>query len=125
MKRQEVAARIFDLLAANPNGVTMPEMCERLDRSPRIVQQGIQALRAILADDDSINVVADPVKRGPWQYRLVGTRVEAKPWGDMAVGGIVGYLRTVSNVYQSISGAKAGRIVRRLDFVIAELSEEL
>lgn len=131
MKGQAVAARIFDLLADNPGGLTIDQMADALHVSHRQIGHGIRALRIVLGDTDTISLVADPDHghKEPWTYRLVGTLDEVIPWTGFSIKHIEARITTTAAVVAPMTAGDARttetRKARLIHRSLSRLSEDL
>jgi len=120
--------RLYDLLATRD--CTKPEMCVDLGCGSRRADEIIRALRRLLGEDDTINVVAIPQHGGPWLYRLVGTYTDAKPWTVNRTLDVRSRLETINEVIASIARGADGRttdgkMVRIVQRTLARAMEDL
>ena len=122
---------LFDLLAAEPDGLTIPEMTEALSVGQTRIQQAIRDLRLFLGEFDSINVINERQGRGePHRYRLVGTFNESREWVIGRINDTESRLKTLGAVSASLVAATDGRSAegkraRLISKVVTRLVEDL
>jgi plasmid maintenance system antidote protein VapI len=72
MSGGDLAGEIFDDFVAHPDGLTVHDLAEDLHLPLDAIRRGIRETRLILAEDDTLFILADPQgPREPWLYRLV------------------------------------------------------
>ena len=74
---------LFDLLVANPTGVTVDDMMDLYGWTHGEANNAIRDLRQFLGTTDNINLPCDPQGKGErWLYRLVGTLDDVRGWNE-------------------------------------------
>ncbi len=98
------------LLADSPAGMTINEMCRTLNWNPATTRRAIRALRLVLGDADTINVVCEPTEhRQQWAYRLVGHLNEAQWYTSNRIDDLEARVVTQSAIARSIEAGTDGR----------------
>lgn len=129
--RTERVGALFDLLAGEPDGLTVTDMRCALGCGVTATEQAIRDLRLTLGDSDSINVVCDPQGQGEeWRYRLVGDLDGNRRWIANRLGDTESRLRTMRAVATSLVAATDGRTLdgrraRLIDKALRRLVEDL
>lgn len=75
----DLAGKVYDLLADAPEGLTMEDIAEQLSMPRDAIRRAVRAARMTLSDADTLFILAEPQgARQPWRYRLVdgGTLVD-------------------------------------------------
>lgn len=109
--RQKQMTHLFDLLVANPDGVTVDEIVDGLGLRRGSVRLLIRMFRREFASQD-VNLVCDrPAGGGQWLYRLVGDPTEAAPWVAYRRRSLDGQFVTFLAVVESLANATDGRSV--------------
>jgi hypothetical protein len=129
----DLSGQIFDFAATRPEGFTRAELNEAIGYHPRCtLDRAIRQLRLILADDDSINLIANkpPIAGGQWVYQLVGTVADATWWSNNRRRDCETRLRTILAVNRSVAAGTAprtidGRRARLMDKSLTRLIEDL
>jgi hypothetical protein len=130
------AGEIFDALVAAPNGMTKTELCAQLSYTNKQFVDGIRAARLVLADNDTVFILADPDTRyrGTWRYRLVGgaTLVDAEQsgWTANRIGDAQSRVQLLAKAMAVAKratkpGTVLGRKAREMERVLRHLVEDL
>ena len=129
------AGRIYDALAAAPDGLDIRELAYELGEEQWTVRPAIRTLRVMLADNgDTISVPAIKQGGGLWKYKLVTGHEDTQEWVANRVGDAETRMETIELTMQSVVEAesigeddalyvKAKKIHRTLAYLRAELSE--
>lgn len=104
---------LFDLLVANPNGITVNEMMDQLGWSHRQCNDAVHDLRLFFADtSDTINVTCDPQgSRQRWLYTLVGSLAKVRGWTANRLRDSESRIRTMQSVMHAVVTATNARTV--------------
>jgi hypothetical protein len=128
----DTAGRLFDYAVTRPEGFTRGEACAALGVSHYTFKRAAHKLRLILADDDTINLIANrpPLWRDQWLYQLVGNTADAMWWSTNRRKDSETRLRTIHAVNRSmVAGTTArtldGRAARVIDKGLGRLIEDL
>jgi hypothetical protein len=101
---------LFDLAVANPDGVTVDEICYELDITHHQANEAIRDLRHFLGDTDTINFPCDPAGRGErWVYKLVGDLDGTRVWNANRVRDAESRFRTMDSMMESIVRSYKGQ----------------
>lgn len=111
MNVDDRAGLLFDFLVANPEGVTIHEICADQNMNQTKAKDVIRALRDLLGSDDTINLVCEPQGIGPWLYRLEGNPDGARWWQINRIQDTERRIRTQHAVCSSISAELDARTV--------------
>jgi len=108
----ELVGRLFDYAVTQPEGFTNVEAAKALEISVDRFNRAVHRIRIMLADDDSINLIATrEFPQQPWRYQLVGTLAESLWWISNRERDSETRLRTMAAVMKSIVNATDGRTV--------------
>ena len=122
---------LFDLLVANPTGVTVDDMMDLYGWTHGEANNAIRDLRQFLGTTDNINLPCDPQGKGErWLYRLVGTLDDVRGWTSNRIGDAETRMRTMQAMMASIVSATSGRTLagrkaRVMDKALRRLVEDL
>jgi anaerobic glycerol-3-phosphate dehydrogenase len=122
---------LFDLLASEPDGLTITDIMTGLDCARRQANTAIHDLRIVLGDSDTINITCDPQgEREKWNYRLVGDLDGNRRWIANRLGDTETRLRTLRAIARSlVSGTDGrtldGRRARLINKALQRLIEDL
>jgi hypothetical protein len=129
------AGEVYDLLADAPNGLTTPELRAKLNCSPPQLLGAVRAARLILADSDTVYILAEPDGfRKPWRYKLVGggtiVNAEESVWIANRVGDAHSRIRLMAGAMavakrSTKPGTILGRKAREMERVLRHLVEDL
>lgn len=131
-QRTQRAHDLFDFLADRmADGSNLDEITRHFGWSNDQATEALRALRIILADGDTINVIGDPNGQGEqWTIRLVGTYDDARWYVSNRVGDLEARLDTMSGIAKSLEAASDGRTVegkkaREIHIALRHLKEKL
>lgn len=103
---------LYDLLVANPDGITVDDMMELIDCTYESARLAIRDLRLFLGDDDEINVICTPDEyRGRWLYTLEATLEKSQEWISYRLSDAESRLETMGAVMASIVQSTSGRTI--------------
>lgn len=129
--REQRRDDLHSYAAAHPTGVTVVDMMKHFGWDLATANIAIRDLREFLGDTDVINFPAEPSGTwGPWNYKLVGTLDEVKPWMLNRQKDAETRLRTMSSMMKSIVKAtngrtKQGQKARTMEKSLRRLVEDL
>ena len=131
--RLDRAAKVYDLLAEAPGGLTVDQMADSLGCGVGSIRGAIQALRDLLGDTDTINVVCEPDPHAPndrWLFRLVGNVEGARAWATNRISDTERRIRTMYQVIASVTSgtspnSKDGKKARLMKKALGRLIEDL
>jgi hypothetical protein len=121
----------FDLLFEHPEGVTLVSLVDRLEVPEHIARKTINMLREHLADDHDTNIIAVPNGRER-RYQLVAEHgLETAGWLGFNQKYVETRLRTVKQVYATLSRAaqtekerdQAARILRAVTRLMEDVAD--
>jgi hypothetical protein len=109
-ERERRRDALFDLLAANPAGLTVNDITSVMQCSNRQADHAIRDLRLFFGECEPINVTCDPNGlREPWTYRLVGNLDGVREWIANRLGDTESRIRTMQALMVSVVSASDGR----------------
>ena len=112
-KTEDRASELFDYLANQSKGATTAEIKTQLGYTRGSeVRRVVRALRLILGEFDSINLVCDTPSNsetGAWTYRLVGTIESTQGWQSWRLGSLETQIKTCRAVAASVVAGSDGR----------------
>lgn len=122
---------LYDLLVANPTGITVDDMMDLLDVSYETARKTIRDLRRFLGDDDEINVPCTPNGMNErWLYTLEATLENSQEWISNRLGDAESRLETMAAMTASLVRSTDGRSIegkkaRILDRAFRRAAEDL
>ena len=113
MRRAIREGMLFDLLADNPDGLTITQIGAEFDLNKDYMRDVVRTLRLTLGEMDTINLVADNPGDGisEWAYRLVGTYDEARAYIQNRVTDLISRVTTQRAIAASLVRGSDGRTI--------------
>lgn len=125
----QLATDLFDLLAAQPDGMDIHEIQYHLGLTRQHAYRVIRILRGVLGAGDSINV---PFKKDGNRavYFLSGTVDEIQPWHRYRLSDTLSRLETMEDVWRSVVNGTDGRttdgkVARHIVKFVSRLREDV
>lgn len=118
--------RLFDLLAANPNGLTTAQIQHDLDWKLPTFQDAKRSLNAILAEDSTATVVGTrPEAGGPWTWHLADSMAEAEGYVRFRRQDARSRIESIRDALAPIAtGDRAARLMHRgVTRILEDLAE--
>ncbi len=123
------AGRLLDYAKAAPDGFDRDDIRIAYGWNRGRFTKAVRALRILLGDSETVNLIAEPNGWGPWRYSLVGTLEGEAWWRTNRERDMLARLLTVRAMNASIVRGTSGRTLegrraRKLERNIDRLIED-